>query len=1116
MQCWLSNNHKNIEPYIFGEISQIATKWEERCLLVVPDPITFHQEKALIDYIGESGLFNVQVLSFNRLAYGILEEVGGLKKEAINDYGKMMLIQRLMTLEKQNLQLFNRKYIGQGLLKEINDLLRELKTWQVSWDFIKQVANKTADEGFQKKLMDVALIYEKTEAYLQDHYLDEVDVLKLATQCIQDSIKVKHAIVYFHGFDSYNGSEWLMIQSMMQQAKKVGMGIVIHDYEKLNDGYSGIGIDTYAKLEKACKENKINLEIRQIEPLENLAKEPSLGSRFFCESAQPLTRSESNIQFHEKQNPHEEIIQIANSMIALVRDKDYRWKDFLIVLGEEKAYKKTCEIIFDEYGIPCFFDFKRSIKPYPLVRFLMSLIDMALYHFQLKDTFTYLKCGYHHYSSEEIESLENYALSFGIKSYKWKRPFIRKGVTDEVHEAIRQEILPKLLEIEKLNRVSTAKEKTEIILNLMQTLKVDELINKDTIQLKKEKYHEKAYEQSQVWNSVMDILHQTITISGEIPVELKEYKEMVLTGIESYDLSIIPPTEDCVMVSSLGRIVPASHRVIYVTGLNEGIVPMNKEIKGLFFNEEREILQSFGAQLIDQNYHLEKEKRDFIQLLESYTCHLFLSYSLSDVQGKPLRPSSYVERVKFLLANFKLLPDSITEPSFSEALKPAVYQLGIQLRLADEGKSITFYEQQFLYWLSVNRKSDYDLLMKGVSEENKVTIKNNQQLKKLYPEPLTFSPYHIEAFKSCPFKYFVEQALRPKERSNYEVDIKNIGSIYHLTLDEMVKLMIENPEMIHQPLSFWESQISEKAKWAIDRIDEEKQVFQENYRNQFVQNRIIETVTKSAMQVVNQIKMSQFKPSYNEMGFGIPGEPMQAITLNTKEGKSIVIQGRIDRIDILEVEDKMYLNIVDYKSSNKTIDLSGALQGINIQLLIYLNAVLNYNADCFEKELKFGGVFYFKVDDIFVDGEKIQEQDRYDFWIKQYALEGYTTDNIEVVKKMDENLELSKEAKTIQSIKLKNDDEWTSTAKVLDKKKVAVLLKKIEEIVIHAAQQIMDGYVAIEPYLYQDKKPCDYCDYRSICQFDDSMAGNSYRRIHKVKDKDLLVQLEEVKDEMDT
>lgn len=300
----------------------------------------------------------------------------------------------------------------------------------------------------------------------------------------------------------------------------------------------------------------------------------------------------------------------------------------------------------------------------------------------------------------------------------------------------------------------------------------------------------------------------------------------------------------------------------------------------------------------------------------------------------------------------------------------------------------------------------------------------------------------------------------------------------------------------------------EEIRQIIKSIINEKLTQNRNYilgatkKYQILTKRLEKLIMQAMKYIIGTITNSDFEIIGNEVEFK-KNKEYDPITIELGDGKKVEITGKIDRIDLAKGKDEKYIRIIDYKSSVKNIDLNEVVAGLQIQLLTYLDAVTKEKEDLLP-----AGVLYFNVLDPIIKADKNKTDEEIEQEIKkQFKMQGLILADVNVIRMMDKTLEKGA-SNMVPAYLDQNKNISKSRSSVVTKEEFSVLQKHIDKVIKEIAKEIYSGEIGIKPYYNQKKKktPCDYCEYKSICNFDSNC--NSYYYIPN-KDKEQI--LEEIK-----
>ena len=251
--------------------------------------------------------------------------------------------------------------------------------------------------------------------------------------------------------------------------------------------------------------------------------------------------------------------------------------------------------------------------------------------------------------------------------------------------------------------------------------------------------------------------------------------------------------------------------------------------------------------------------------------------------------------------------------------------------------------------------------------------------------------------------------------------------------------------------------------------------------------------------IVDSLKNSKFKVYGTEIEFSDTAEH-KPIKIDLSDGRKVELTGKIDRADIANIDGKDYVRIIDYKSSVKDIDLNQVVAGLQIQLISYLDELVE------ESNLNLAGILYFNLIDKIVNKSKNLTDEEIKSEIrKAYKMKGLIVADIDIARAMDTKLEKGF-SDTIPVYVDKEESINNSRSSTISREKFESLQKYAKKIIKEISSEIFDGNIDIKPYYLNKKTGCDYCEYKSICGFNINNKGNEYNYIHSY-DKDYLLDL---------
>lgn len=1105
--------------YIYNEIrEQIrAAASTERLLLIVPEQYTLQAERDFLDKTGLTGIMQLEILSFSRLAERVLNEVGGLNRVIINEQGRNMVLRRILDEVEGELLVYKNSCRQKGFITELMEFLVGLKQRAVELEAIEQMQNNLQhDSLLARKLHDLALIYQKFNLYLQERYIDTEDYINLFIEKMAFSRYLSTARVWIDNFATFSPQSLRIIDQLITVSPATTITISLNNRKNRRDeDLFTLSWRALQALRETSRNNGISTEVINIDAAgadKFRHKELlHLESELYAYPGRKYPEPVSRINIFAATNLNGEVEDLATRLVSLVRDEGYRWKDIAVICNELDSYGGIVKRVFQEYAIPFFMDQKKDIMDNPIIEFILASLHCVERGYLYEDVFRYLKTGLGNLKVEECEILENYVLRYGIQGRRWREGFIR-GEEEKLAEYNRwREVV--ITPLEEM-RAALQEEKnfagfTRVLYNYLEKVGVQEKLIQWIDDLWAQELYEVVHEYTQIWNIVINTLDQMVDILGDQQGNLKDYIKVLEAGFSSQELGIIPTTVDQVLVGNIQRSKSHNIKALFVLGVNDGIIPSSKYREGVLSSDENDYLTEQGMELT-KSKEMQVVEENFLIYNALSKCRekLFLSYATCDNEGRALRPSLLLDRISSLFPDLKiesgLINDRNKQLQMVSRPQSTFKHLLENLRLYLDNKSVEDFWWDVYDWYI--RQDHWQKHCNNVVEaffhRNQVETINTELARQLYNYPLKGSVTRLEKYITCPFAHFVHYGLSPRERKEFSVEAPDIGELFHNSLLDLALQVEQHPGK-------WQDLERDECDSMMDKIMDDmltaqgEGVFSSNNRYRYLGQRLKRIGRRAAWTVSEHIKRGGFTPLGYEMRFG-PGQDLPAVCVELENGERMYLEGRIDRVDVLDGEEASYIRIIDYKTGNKDLSLSDAYYGLSLQLLIYLRAVMAGYQELQRPLLKPGGIFYFKIDDPLIKTEDEAREVIEQQLVRELKLKGLVLEDVNIVREMDREITAYSD---IIPVGLKRDDTFYANSSVLSEEDFGFLLRHVDNLLKKVSQEILGGRVKIEPIKIQNQTACDYCPYLSICQFDRQIPDNSYRQLPPLKDEEVIQRM---------
>lgn len=1131
-------------------INQIKNKInkspDNKLILIVPEQFTFQTENRMLKAIGEKYVLNAEVLSFKRLAHKVFTDCGGATRSIMSDAGKSMLIFKVLEELSDDMIVFKNASKQKGFIDIVSKTITEFKKYNVNNEILDLTIDQIEDENLKMKMEELKDVFNEFNSKLHEGHIDSEDQLLLLNEKLDGCSLYDGAEIWIDEFTSFTSNQLSVIGKLLKKAKNINITLSI-DQTNLDKGESDLFIatkNTEKRLMNLIKEEGIAFSgyIDLNEDIPYRFKENKelahIERQLYAYPFKQYRGENESLRLYKANNNYDEVEFVAKDILRLVREKKYRFKDISVICRDVENYEKVVSAIFTEYEIPYYIDQKIDISSNPLIVFINSAIDIISKNWTYESMFKYLKTGLIKEfrgieGAEFIDELENYVLAYGIKGKKWLEEWVNYSSSILKEEEISEENKQRLSRLNDIretivepleefnNKCKGKKTLKEFAINLYEfidsKLEIMDTIDQYVDYFKENDMAIKAKEYSEVRDIFIDVLEQAVDVLGDEVMNLNEFIKVLNIGLSQYEMGLIPVALDQVNIGDITRIKSRGAKALYIIGVNDGVLPSANKDEGILSDNDRETLLEKGVSLASDTRTKIFEEQFLVYtaftIAEQY---LVVTYPLADFEGKSQRPSIIIHRLKKILPNvreesegFKLISDKYDKVS---AKIPTLNELMVAIRKNYDGIEIEDYWKYVYDWYlgESEWKEKIEYVKKGLEYTNLEKSISKEKAKRLYEDnknKISLSVSRLERYAQCPFAYYVQYGLKAKDRKIYEFTAPDLGSFMHEILDEFTNEVKEKDlkwcDLSHENCrSIIGSLVDNQVK------NNKSSILNSSKRYSYFTDRFKRILTKSVMVISEQMKRSDFEIYKNELAFGF-SKDVNSIKIDLPSGESFYLNGRIDRVDKLNLDEETYLRIIDYKTGSKKFDLNKFYNGLQMQLLVYLDALINNSESIIENQAMPGAILYFKIDDPILKSKgDLSEAEIKEEVLKELKLEGLLLDDVKVIKAMDNSLEPGMHSLIIPANMKKTGDLGKNKA-LITMEQFELLRKYVNEKMVEICQNMIEGKIDIEPCKENKNIVCDYCNYSHICQFDSSLEDNRYKVIAKKKEEEIWKSISE-------
>ena len=1111
----LGNSGAGKSHYLYEHILSEAGQHPERTYYVlVPEQFTMATQREFVRRQEKHAILNVDVLSFKRLAYRVFEELGKDTLQVLEDTGKNLILQKLAGDLEPKLTVLQGSLHRMGYIDEIKSFLTELAQYRIEPRTLSEMAAQ-ADVSplLSAKLSDIRLLYEAFLKEIDGDYLLAEEVVEYLARLVPDSELFSNAVLVFDGFTGFTPVQQTFLEAVFP--------VVIDSYVALTidareDFYSANHVEQLFFLSKKTIHMLFQLAretgVSVAEPVvfgdggeRRFAKAPllyHLEQNLFRLGQKPYTgEMEGQEQLHISGflRPVEELRFAAGAIRRLVR-AGYRYQDIAIVSGDVEMYASYVQQVFSEYEIPYFLDQTNPILFHPLIECVRGLLELAKRDFSYESVMRVVKSGLLPIETGQADLLENYVLAYGICGRsRWDQLWVRcpDWMDAEGLEALNEKRAELMAVLDPYMDVMTAKDatttaRTRALYDVMVAFEL-----------------ERSQEDGRIWRIIMDLFDKLAGLLGEEVLPLEEYIDVLEAGFEAAEMAVIPPGFDQVLIGDIERTRLENIRVLFFLGVNDGVIPRINNEGGILSQLERETLAQAHYELAPT-----ARERAFIQRFYLYlnmtkpSERLYLTYAGCGADGASRRPSYLIGMILRMFPKLTVADGSATLPM------DRIEAPGAAMRFLTEGMDaakcgdVTPEWRALFAWYRAQEQWQEPLqkLLSAAFYRFHQEPLSSEVSHLLYGSVLENSVTRLERFAACAYEHFLTYGLQLHPREEHTFEAVDFGNLVHTALEHYARGLAQSDYD-------WFS-VPEEARRQLGRNAMQTAMEQcrndalfTSAKNRYLATRMEELLHQTVDTLTRQVRKGRFLPADYELGFGVAGS-LDVAEFALSEEEKMRLRGRIDRVDVMDTGTDTYVKIIDYKSGQTKFSLLSMYYGLQLQLVVYLNAAM----ELMKQRPHTGGIlpagiFYYHVDEPVIETEgAVDEEQIWQGVFEKLRLDGIVNEDPQMIEAMDETFTDKSDVIPVSRTK---SGELSKTSKAYSTEQFAKISAYVNHVIEELGRRMLAGEIDVNPYELKGSTACTWCNYRSICGFDTHMSGCGYRKLRQIKsDEDIFAAMD--------
>lgn len=1096
-------------------------------VLIVPEQYSFESERVILSMLGAKDAHRVQVYSFTRLAEDIARRAGGSAGRRLDNCGRVAAMGLALSRLSGLLDYYKSKK-SSNFIEHLLDAVKEFKLCAVTPAELNSAAART-DGRLRDKLTELALIYGAYDAItaqaapadgdplygrlkdcgvydkLPEQTLDPMDDLERLYEQLADIPFFSGKTVFIDSFRGFTGQELRVISRIMRQAELCAVTVCIErtgDRYEDENGLFASTLQTVGQLHDTAEKcgcgrlPDINLVKRHrftSEPLEVI--ESSLFRR--SENRSVCTETTDALTLYEAYDRYDELEFCARECRRLVREEGYRCRDIAIIARNEAAYAAIAADAFAQQGLPCFADLRVDAAGTPLMRFILSALEAARGGMRTADVMRCLKTGMiDGINPTDMAETENYCYIWNIPSGGWEQPFDQNpdGLgcrsTEETAarleriNAVRERVCSLLLPLRDALKKRKASNMATAVYRLMESSGAAQAMER----MSRSMTPTAAAELPQLWELAVSILEQIHAIIGGETCSADEFISYITLMIKQADVGHIPHGLDEVTFGGADRMRVSSPRAVFVVGALDGEFPAIPGSAGVFTDDERRRLrEDLGVQVAQNSDSKILEERLLVyNAFSAPSERLYLTWPAT-AGGSAAKRSECVDEALACVPNANQIKYTEQIPperigSADAAFELYARSLGKNDRLAASVGAVLREKDE---WRS--RVDAVDAARRGDSAD----APKADGAQALFGKDIYLSASKADIYHQCRYRFFCQYGLNINPLRKAELNHMAYGTVAHYVLEH-----IFNQDVSFAELASDRQAMAEMVAALINRYLEEELGGRRGKTEGFLYHlrTMRHSLTSMALNLAKELSSSLFKPVEYEMKIGEKDADITPRPIDLPDGLRGHLTGSIDRVDEYIMDGKTYYRVIDYKTGTKKFQLSQLLDGLNMQMIIYLGELCaDRSGSCP------AGVLYCPAFSGFVEDARDTSDIRLDIKrdknLKRNGIvvepeSGYPGDrpvepaDLPVSRAMEPGLHGYFVPITITNSKSEiNSHSQKMLIKDSDFELVGRYVRHMLGCMI---ENVFRGNMSPDPIKSGDKSACEYCDYHAVCRYEES------------------------------
>ncbi len=1070
--------------YISEKISELVD-CGRRVYLIVPEQSSFDREREYLFKFGEKKSNRFEIKGFSHIAVDVLEEYSLNAKNEADEAAKNVIMSLALEEMSESLEIYKKHSAKISLIGDLLSAYSQMKQSGFTADDLENAGKNSSFGVLKQKTKELSLIFSAYEALLGERFSDSSDNIRLLTEFLKTHRIFENTVFFIDDFRGFTGAQIKLIKELLTQCGDMYVSVTAPALFMNSEG------EAFSHSLKNAKNIRTVANLLSVKVFEkntdiSLPDTPLWvwTKSLYAENPSVYEKETDILTVYKAENSYDECDFVAREIKKLIETQKYRCREIAVV-ERGFSYSRIFINALKRYGVPVFEDRRKPMIDSALVRLILCAVETAAYSFSTENILECIKTQLTGIEIEECCELENYVYMWQIDSSQWLDDFtdnpsgFGEELTDESREKleninkIRRKVISPLVKLKNELEKGIGENSLKAVFNYLSFIRAGEHFRDYAVFLNENAFADDAINCKRVWERTILSLDALCAAIGNRNLSPKRFYELLEIILSSDDMGEIPAGLDSITIGSADRTRFFEPKVLFVLGANEGVFPPLASDSSVFTNaEKRELIKNdFVLESLPENIYAEERMIAFNQLT-SPSEKLYICYSNSSLSGESLQKSEIVNFALKIVPKCKKLDfTSLSREekvmSYSDAFKDYALNRNDNTQFTASLKKVL--QDSFEY----SGRLSY---LENAVAKTHIHFESPEKATELFGESLRMSPSRIESYHKCPFMYFCRYGMGVSALEKAELNVRIHGLLVHYVLENLLA------EFSYDTLeSYTDDELNEKVHSLVDayvcKFMGGSDCLTLSLKRQL--NRSADVIFEILKRLISEFGNSLFVTKDVELDISERGD-IKPYKLVLPSGGTLTVGGQVDRVDVMELDEKAYVRIVDYKTGGKKFQLGQVYEGLNMQMLIYLLCIWDNGKERYGDVVP-AGVLYVpaknsgdKLDRRAADSEVVKRK------LKNGRMNGLILENEDVLKGMDA---LAQGTYVDAYI----DKNGNLKGNFLSLNNFKRLHERIDEILVSTAGDLHKGKIEALPVSASGyEKVCEYCEYADVCMREDT------------------------------